>query len=82
MVNSGMIEQNGDVFRILLKGEFILKIQKTLDCYEKFLNRFGDYINLYILEDIPENLVLKFTSLMRLKLLREVRTFFSRIENS
>ena len=37
MVNSGMIKQNRDVFRILPRGEFILKIQKTLDCYEKFL---------------------------------------------
>ena len=76
MVNSGMIEQNGDVFRILPRGEFILKIQKTLDCYEKFLNRFGDYINLYTLEDIPENLVLRFYELNEIEVVERSEDVF------
>ncbi len=37
-VYSGMIEQNGDIFRILPKGEFILRIQETVKCQGKNKN--------------------------------------------
>ncbi|NOZ58232.1 MAG: hypothetical protein GXO66_01435, partial [Euryarchaeota archaeon] len=57
MSNLGLIREEDDIVLILPKGMYILNIYRTIDAHKDFLKKFGRYINMYILEDIPEYLV-------------------------
>ncbi|MFO7966957.1 MAG: transcriptional regulator FilR1 domain-containing protein [Archaeoglobaceae archaeon] len=59
LISLNLIEQKGEKFKILPKGELVLRANKVTSSYEKFLTRFDSYINLYELRDIPENLLLR-----------------------
>jgi predicted transcriptional regulator len=63
MFSLNLIKEEGDNISILPKGEYMLKICHTISAHEDFLDKFGEYVNMYILEDIPEYLVARFYEL-------------------
>jgi predicted transcriptional regulator len=62
-ISLNLIARHDETFRILPKGELVLRIYETIAGYEKFLNKFDDYVNIYILENIPEHLSPRFYEL-------------------
>ena len=68
MSSIGLIKERGDTVSILPKGEYMLNICRTIKAHEDFLGEFGRYINMYILEDIPEYLVARFYELREISI--------------
>ena len=71
MINYGLIDEDKDFVKILPKGEYLLKICEVMSNQEKFLKIFGDFLNLYYMDDIPENLVVRFHELSDMKLIEQ-----------
>lgn len=68
MSSLGLIKEKGNTVSILPKGEYMLSICHTIKAHEDFLGEFGRYINMYILEDIPEYLVARFYELREISI--------------
>ncbi len=67
---------DGEVVEITTKGLLVLRANDVVKRYERFLNAFGDFVNEYILEDIPENFVMRFYELDEIEVVeREEDTF-------
>jgi len=67
----GLICEENDHVYISPKGKIILNICETVSRYEKFLNVFGNYINDYTIEDIPDYLVKRFYELSEIKVVEK-----------
>ncbi len=71
MVDYGLIEENENFIKILPKGEYLLKICEVMENQEKFFKIFGDFLNLYYIDDIPENLTIRFYELSEMRLIEQ-----------
>jgi predicted transcriptional regulator len=58
-----LIERNGDRIVASPKGRFVSRIVYVVNGYCRFLNVFGDYQDVYVLNDIPEWLITRFYEL-------------------
>ncbi|GBE54471.1 hypothetical protein BMS3Bbin15_00625 [archaeon BMS3Bbin15] len=69
MVSLNLIKEEKNNVTIFPKGEYILKICHTVNAHEDFVDKFGGYINTYVLEDIPEYLVARFYELREISII-------------
>ncbi len=77
MVDMGLVDKRGDIVKILPKGEFILGVNRVAKGYDEFLSRFGNFMNTYILDDIPEWLISRFYELAEIEIAERREDVFS-----
>jgi predicted transcriptional regulator len=72
-----LIEKRGDWIFTLPRGKFVLRIVDVVNDYFRFLNVFGDYLDVYILDDIPEWLITRFYELAGIEIVERQEDVFS-----
>lgn len=72
-----MIEKKSNRIVASPRGRFVLKILDMVNGYCRFLNAFGDYMGVYILEDIPEWLITRFYELADTEIIERQEDVFS-----
>ena len=72
-----LVERVDDKIFVLPKGKVILKFVDTVERYGRFLEVFGEYLNVYDLSDIPNWLVARFYELGDVRVIERKEDFLS-----
>jgi len=76
MNSMGLVEDNGEKVEITPKGMVVLKIKGVLERYGSFLNSVERYVNEYLLDDIPPNLLKRLYELGELTIIERKEDTF------
>ncbi len=72
-----LIERRGDLIVASPRGRFVSRMLEVVNGYCRFLSAFGDYMGVYILEDIPEWLITRFYELADIEIIERQEDVFS-----
>ncbi len=72
-----LIENEGSKVITSPKGMFVLRVMEILNSYSRFLDAFGDYMGLYILDDLPDWLITRFHELADIQVVERQEDVFS-----
>ncbi len=73
----GLVDKREDKILVLPKGKTVLKFVDVIERYGRFLEVFGEYLNVYNLDDIPDWLMERFYELGDIMVIERKEDFLS-----